>query len=103
MGGSTRGHGNSTMSKVCQVEWGFANILFQWSFLDFLHHFQKQYSVVTKSDEKRGKTKVFIKMGRNHIVVMEYSCYQRIIKFVMSLLQYRQTLRVGVMTFMSCH
>ena len=34
--GSAHAHWNSQMSKVCEVaEWGFANILAQWSFLDF--------------------------------------------------------------------
>ena len=34
--GSTHAHWNSQMSKVCKlVEWDFANILAQWSFLDF--------------------------------------------------------------------
>ena len=34
--GSTQAHWNCQMSKVCEVaEWGFANILAQWSFLDF--------------------------------------------------------------------
>ena len=31
--GSAQAHWNSQMSKVCEVvEWGFANILAQWSF-----------------------------------------------------------------------
>ena len=34
--GPAHAHWNSQMSKVCEgVEWGFANILAQWSFLDF--------------------------------------------------------------------
>ena len=34
--GSAQAHWNSQMSKVCEVvEWGFTNILTQWSFLDF--------------------------------------------------------------------
>jgi hypothetical protein len=34
--GSAHAHWNSQMSKVCEVvEWDFANILAQWSFLDF--------------------------------------------------------------------
>ena len=34
--GSAHTHWNSQMSKVCEVvEWGSANILAQWSFLDF--------------------------------------------------------------------
>ena len=34
--GSAHAHWITTMSKVCEVvEWGFANILSQWSFLDF--------------------------------------------------------------------
>jgi nuclease HARBI1 len=36
LNGSTHVLWNTTMSKVCEeVEWGFANILSQWSFLDF--------------------------------------------------------------------
>ena len=34
--GSAHAHWNSQMSKVCEVdEWGFPNILAQWSYLDF--------------------------------------------------------------------
>ena len=34
--GSAHAHWNSQISKVCEVvEWGFAKILTQWSFLDF--------------------------------------------------------------------
>jgi hypothetical protein len=34
--GSAHADWSSQMSKVCEVvEWGFANILAQWSFLDF--------------------------------------------------------------------
>ena len=36
LNGSAHALWNTTMSKVCEVvEWGFANILSQWSFLDF--------------------------------------------------------------------
>ena len=36
LNGSTHAHWNTSMSKVHEVvEWGFANILSQWSFLDF--------------------------------------------------------------------